>query len=84
MNFKLKLCALALGGCLAAAAQAADVTMRISHQFPPAHHSAKNLEQFAADVKALSGGKVEVQIFGAAQLFKPNPRRSPAARSSPR
>jgi len=27
MNFKLKLCALALGGCLAAAAQAADVTM---------------------------------------------------------
>jgi C4-dicarboxylate-binding protein DctP len=42
--------------------------MRLSHQFPPAHHSAKNLEQFAADVKANTGGKVEVQIFGAAQL----------------
>lgn len=52
-------------------AQAADHTMRLSHQFPPAHHSAKNLEQFAADVKANTGGKVEVQIFGSAQLFKP-------------
>jgi C4-dicarboxylate-binding protein DctP len=79
MNFKLKLCAVALGACLAASAQAADVTMRISHQFPPAHHSAKNLEQFAADVKALSGGKVEVQIFGAAQLFKPNQHHAAVA-----
>jgi len=56
---------------LPAGALAADVTMRLSHQFPPAHHSAKNLEQFAADVKSNTGGKVEVQIFGAAQLFKP-------------
>ncbi len=66
---QLVLCALA--ACLAAGAQAADYTMRLSHQFPPAHHSAKNLEQFAAEVKANTGGKVEVQIFGAAQLFKP-------------
>jgi C4-dicarboxylate-binding protein DctP len=62
----------ALGAaCFSASALAADYTMRLSHQFPPAHHSAKNLEQFAADVKANTGGKVEVQIFGAAQLFKP-------------
>ena len=53
-------------------AQAAEVTMRLSHQFPPSHHSAKNLEQFAADVKAATNGRVEVQIFGSAQLFKPN------------
>jgi len=66
---QLVLCALA--ACLAAGAQAADYTMCLSHQFPPAHHSAKNLEQFAAEVKANTGGKVEVQIFGAAQLFKP-------------
>jgi len=55
----------------AGSALAADHTMRLSHQFPPAHHSARNLEQFAADVKANTGGKVEVQIFGAAQLYKP-------------
>jgi len=71
MNPKLTLAIAALAAGLAAGAQAADTTMRLSHQFPPAHHSAKNLEQFAADVKANTGGKVEVQIFGAAQLFKP-------------
>jgi C4-dicarboxylate-binding protein DctP len=57
---------------LAGTALAADYTMRLSHQFPPAHHSAKNLEQFAADVKAATHGRVEVQLFGSAQLFKPN------------
>jgi C4-dicarboxylate-binding protein DctP len=71
MKFPAKLVAAALAATLAAGAQAADVTMRLSHQFPPAHHSAKNMEQFAADVKANTGGKVEVQIFGAAQLYKP-------------
>ncbi len=58
---------------------AADYTMRLSHQFPPTHHSAKNLEQFAADVKANTNGKVEVQIFGAAQLFKPNQHHAAVA-----
>jgi len=67
--------------CLAGmtAAWSADFTMRISHQFPPAHHSAKNLEQFAADVKAATNGKVDVQIFGSAQLFKPNQNHSAVA-----
>jgi len=54
------------------AALAAEFTMCISHQFPPAHHTAVNLEQFAKDVKAATKGRVEVQNFGAAQLFKPN------------
>ena len=58
--------------CIATHAYAADYTMRISHQFPPTHHTAKALDQFAADVKAATGGKVEVQIFGAEQLFKAN------------
>lgn len=60
--------ALAIG----TSAFAAEYTMRLSHQFPPTHHSAKNLEQFAADVKAATQGRVDVQLFGSAQLFKPN------------
>src|SRR3970040_2006685 len=78
MNLKHSIaCAAAL--CFAASAQAADTPMRLSHQFPPAHHSAKNMEQFAADVKANTNGKVEVQIFGAAQLFKPNQHHAAVA-----
>jgi C4-dicarboxylate-binding protein DctP len=53
-------------------AQAAEYTMRISHQFPPTHHTALNLDEFAKEVKAATKGRVEVQSFGAAQLFKPN------------
>ena len=69
----------ALAAGLAAGAQAADYTMRLSHQFPPAHHSARNMEQFAADVKANTNAKVEVQIFGAAQLYKPNQHHAAVA-----
>ena len=58
---------------------AADYTLRISHQFPPTHQTSKNLEQFAADVKSATGGKVEVQIFGSAQLFKPNQQHAAVA-----
>jgi len=65
--------------CFAGAAAAAEFTMRMSHQFPPAHHSAKNMEQFAADVKAATNGRVEVQIFGSAQLFKPNQNHAAVA-----
>ena len=79
MNLKAKLGLAALAATLAAGAQAADYTMRMSHQFPPAHHSAKNMEQFATDVKANTGGKVEVQIFGAAQLYKPNQHHAAVA-----
>jgi C4-dicarboxylate-binding protein DctP len=58
--------------CLGSSAFAAEYTMRISHQFPPTHHTALNLAQFAKEVKAATQGRVEVQNFGAAQLFKPN------------
>lgn len=63
----------------AGATLAADFTMRISHQFPPTHHTAVNLVQFASDVKAATKDKVEVQIFGAAQLFKPNQQHAAVA-----
>jgi C4-dicarboxylate-binding protein DctP len=61
-------------------ALAADYTMRISHQFPPTHHTAKALDQFASDVKGATGGKVDVQIFGAEQLFKANQNIAAVAR----
>lgn len=66
--------------CFAASALAADYTMRLSHQYPPAHQVAKAFEQFAADVKKNTDGKVEVQIFGSAQLFKPNQNHAAVAR----
>lgn len=66
------LIAAALGAGFAGQALAADYTMRISHQFPPTHHTAVNLDQFAKEVEAATKGRVDVQIFGAAQLFKPN------------
>lgn len=45
---------------------------------------AKNIDQFAADVKEASKGRVEVQIFGGSQLFKPTQQHiaSPAWRFS--
>ena len=79
MNITIKTGVALLSAACSAGAWAADYTMRLSHQFPPAHHSAKNMEQFAADVKANTNGKVEVQIFGAAQLFKPNQHHAAVA-----
>ena len=59
------------GAGLATSSYGAEFTMRLSHQFPPAHQTSRNLEQFAKDVKEATNGRVEVQLFGAAQLFKP-------------
>ena len=67
------------GGALAAAAalvfgpvfvgngtaDAQNVTMRISHQVPTAHHLHKMLEGFATDVQKNSNGSVTVQLFPA-------------------
>ena len=64
--------ATALAAGLVGPVLAAEFTMRVSHQFPPTQHTAVNLVQFQEEVKAASKGRVEVQLFGAAQLFKPN------------
>jgi C4-dicarboxylate-binding protein DctP len=64
---------LAAGALLAAprlAAAQAAVTMRLSHQFPPAHHNARVIAAFAEDVAQRSGGQVQVQVFPAEQLAK--------------
>jgi C4-dicarboxylate-binding protein DctP len=66
------LIAAALGAGFVGQTLAADYTMRISHQFPPTHHTAVNLAQFEKEVEAATKERVDVQIFGAAQLFKPN------------
>ncbi len=51
-------------------AQGAPAVMRLSHQFPPAHHNARVLAAFAEDAKARSNGGVEVQVFPAEQLAR--------------
>lgn len=53
------------------AAQAAT-EMRCSHQLPPAHHIAKVVDQWAAEVEKLSEGELDVQVFGADSLVKAN------------
>lgn len=52
-------------------AQAAE-TMRCSHQLPPAHHIAKVVDRWAAEVEKLSEGEIDVQVFGADSLVKAN------------
>jgi C4-dicarboxylate-binding protein DctP len=79
MNPRYTVSMIALAAGFAAGAQAAEVTMRISHQFPPTHQTAKAIEQLAAEVKANTGGKAEVQVFAAAQLFKPNQHHAAVA-----
>lgn len=51
-------------------ASAQTATMRLSHQFPPAHHNARVIAAFAEDVAARSNGSVRVQVFPAEQLAR--------------
>lgn len=67
---------------LTGAANAQNVTMRISHQVPTAHHMHKMLEGFAADVAQRSGGTVTVQLFPAEQLHKATENHPAVARGA--
>jgi C4-dicarboxylate-binding protein DctP len=59
--------------CLTAAVAAAqDYTLRFAHQLPPQHYLAQEYEVWAKDIEARSNGRVKVEIFPAAQAFKPN------------
>ncbi|MBM3536993.1 MAG: C4-dicarboxylate ABC transporter [Alphaproteobacteria bacterium] len=83
-----------LGGALAATlvcaafavgsadASAQNVTMRVSHQVPTAHHLHKMLEGFAADVQQRSNGSVTVQLFPAEQLHKAGENHPAVARGA--
>jgi TRAP-type C4-dicarboxylate transport system substrate-binding protein len=52
----------------AASAPLAAEAMRCSHQLPPAHHIAKIIDQWAAEIESLSGGEIDVQVFGSNSL----------------
>jgi C4-dicarboxylate-binding protein DctP len=49
---------------------AADTTLRISLQLPLKSHLGQNLVLFKEEVEKASEGKVEVQIYDSAQLYK--------------
>lgn len=56
----------------AASAAAAAEEMRCSHQLPPAHHVSGVIDRWAAEVETLSGGEIDVQVFGSDSLVKAN------------
>jgi TRAP-type C4-dicarboxylate transport system substrate-binding protein len=60
------------GLAVSALPAAAQTKMRCSHQLPPAHHIAKVVERWAAEVKTASAGALDVQVFGADSLVKAN------------
>lgn len=70
--------ALAVAGGTAHAAD--PVVFRISHQLPPAHHIAKLVDQFAADVEARTDNAVDVQVLGANQAYAPDQNHPAVAR----
>jgi len=53
---------------VSAPASHAATEMRCSHQLPPAHHIAKVVDRWAAEVETLSEGEIDVQVFGADSL----------------
>lgn len=59
---------------------AADYTLRVAHQYPGSHHIAQALDGFAEEVETNSDGRVEVEIFGGAQLYGPTQFHSAVAR----
>lgn len=77
---KLLLCAAA--AVAAAPAYAAEVTMRVSHQVPPAHHLHKMLQLFEAEAEKNSNGAVDVQLFPAEQAFSARENHAAVARGS--
>lgn len=67
-----KLCIVLFALAFAGVAHAKTVTLRLAHQFPPAHYMAKALAAWGDEIKSATHGDVDVQIFPASQAFKPN------------
>lgn len=53
------------------AAQAGPKKLRLTHQFPESHFVAKVAKQFGQDVTKKTGGSVVVEVYPAAQAYKP-------------
>ncbi|MBN9670523.1 TRAP transporter substrate-binding protein DctP [Roseibium aggregatum] len=79
ISFRAIVTSAAVLGVSGGVAAAQDYTMRLSHQFPPTHHTAVRMQQFEKDVEAETGGAVDVQIFGAAQLYNPKQHHAAVA-----
>jgi TRAP-type C4-dicarboxylate transport system substrate-binding protein len=56
----------------ATSVQAAPLKMRLTHQLPETHFLADEVKDFKKLVEERTGGKVVVEIYPAAQAFKPN------------
>lgn len=54
------------------AAQAQTTVLRLAHQFPPLHYMSKALDDWGAEIESGTGGAIDVQMFPAAQAYKPN------------
>jgi len=52
-------------------ARASSIKIRFTHQFPETHFVAKEVRHFAGLVEQKSAGKVVLEIFPAAQAYKP-------------
>lgn len=71
MNLKLTLTSGVFAfGLTAAQVFAADVTMRITTQFPLKSHIGQNLLMFEKAVEEASNGAIDVEIYDSAQLYR--------------
>jgi len=57
--------------CWVVPADAAKYKMRISHQLPDSHHIGVDIKYFKKLVEEKTNGTVEVEVYPAAQAFKP-------------
>ena len=69
MKTPYRIVAVAAGLAFSLSALAAPDVMRVSHQLPPKHHIAKQIDAWAANIEKFSGGSIDVQMFGANQAF---------------
>ena len=73
MNIKMLLAGAAAAALLSVSAQAADVTLRASHQFPGGKHDVRDdmVQMIAKEVSDANVG-LKMQVYPGASLFKPN------------
>jgi tripartite ATP-independent transporter DctP family solute receptor len=65
----LMLCVLVGGFCGFSTAMGAEVSLRYAGDLPVGNHLTRSQDFFAEQVKTLSGGRVEIQVFPAGTLF---------------
>ena len=81
MNARMMLAGTALVA-LTAIPALAETPIRCSHQLPPQHEVAQVIERWAAEVETLSNGELDVQLFGANALAKPEENIPSVAKGS--